>query len=119
MSRQRDAELDRLRAAREAARQRQQAAWEAQQAAWERRSSARAVMNRAYEAKQAAYADQQAAWEAYMSIKLTNGPRIDSLSLKFASHASGSRVPSQLFRRLRVSLLVRSRHFILPGQSTN
>ena len=80
MSRQRDAELDRLRAAREAARQRQQAAWEAQQAAWERRSSARAVMNRAYEAKQAAYADQQAAWEAYMSIKLTNGPRIDSLN---------------------------------------
>lgn len=69
MSRQRDAELDRLRAA-----------WEAQQAAWERRSSARAVMNRAYEAKQAAYADQQAAWEAYMSIKLTNGPRIDSLN---------------------------------------
>lgn len=80
MSRQRDAELDRLRAVREAARQRQQAAWEAQQAAWERRSSARAVMNRAWEAKQAAYADQQAAWEAYMSIKLTNGPRIEILN---------------------------------------
>lgn len=80
MSRQRDAELDRLKVVRESARQRQQAAWEAQQAAWERRSSARAVMNRAWEAKQAAYADQQAAWEAYMSIKLTNGPRIESLS---------------------------------------
>lgn len=80
MSRQRDAELDRLRSAREAARQRQQAAWQAQQAAWERRSSARAVMNRAYEVKQAAYADQQAAWEAYVSIKQTNGPRIDNLN---------------------------------------
>lgn len=80
MSRQRDAELDRLRSARESARQQQQAAWEAQQAAWERRSSARAVMNRAYETKQAAYADQQAAWEAYMSVKRANGPRIDSLN---------------------------------------
>lgn len=74
MSRQRDAELDRLKVVRESARQRQQAAWEAQQAAWERRSLARAVMNRAWEAKQAAYADQQAAWEAYMSIKLTKRP---------------------------------------------
>ena len=80
MSRQRDAELDRLKSARESARQRQQAAWEAQQAAWERRSLARAVMNRAWETKQAAYADQQAAWEAYMSIKLTNGPRIEILN---------------------------------------
>ena len=80
MSRQRDAELDRLKSARESARQRQQAAWQAQQAAWEHRSSARAVMNRAYEVKQAAYADQQVAWEAYVSIKQTNGPRIDSLN---------------------------------------
>lgn len=61
MSRQRDAELDRLKSARESARQRQQAAWEAQQAAWQ---------------------DQQAAWEAYMSIKLTNGPLIDNLSAR-------------------------------------
>lgn len=52
MSRQRDAELDRLRSARESAHQRQQAAWQAQQVAWEHRSSARAVMNRAYEVKQ-------------------------------------------------------------------
>ena len=80
MSRQRDAELDRLKLARESARQRQQAAWQAQQAAWERRSSARAVMNRAYESKQVAYADQQAAWEAYTSVKRANGPRIDSLN---------------------------------------
>ena len=80
MSRQRDTELDRLRSARESARQRQQAAWQAQQVAWEHRSSARAVMNRAYEVKQAAYADQQAAWEAYMSVKRANSPRIDSLN---------------------------------------
>lgn len=80
MSRQRDAELDRLKLARESARQRQQAAWQAQQAAWERRSSARAAMNRAYETKQTTYADQQAAWEAYMSVKRANGPRIDSLN---------------------------------------
>ena len=80
MSRQRDAELDRLKSARESARQRQQAAWQAQQTAWERRSSARAIMNRAYEAKQAAYADQQAAWETYTSVKRANGPRIDSLN---------------------------------------
>lgn len=80
MSRQRDAELDRLKLARESAGQRQQAAWQAQQAAWERRSSARAVMNRAYESKQVAYADQQAAWEAYMSVKRANSPRIDSLN---------------------------------------
>lgn len=73
MSRQRDAELDRLKSARESAYQRKQAAWE-------RRSSARAAMNRAYESKQAAYADQQAAWEAYMSVKRANGPRIDSLN---------------------------------------
>ena len=45
MSRQRDAELDRLKSARESARQR-----------------------------------QQAAWQAYVSIKQTNGPRIDSLN---------------------------------------
>lgn len=80
MSRQRDAELDRLKLARESARQRQQAAWQAQQAAWERRSSARAAMNRAYETKQTTYADQQAAREAYMSVKRANGPRIDSLN---------------------------------------
>lgn len=80
MSRQRDAELDRLWSARESARLRSQAAWEAQQAAWERRSLTRAVMNSAHEAKQAAYADQQAAWETYMDIRRTNGPRIDSLN---------------------------------------
>ena len=80
MSRQRDAELDRLRSARESAYQQKQAAWQDQQAAWERRSSARAVMNRAYEAKQAAWQDQQAAWEAYMSVKRTNGPRIEILN---------------------------------------
>lgn len=59
MSRQRDAELDRLRSARESAHQRQQAVWQAQQVA---------------------YADQQAAWETYASVKRASGPRIDSLN---------------------------------------
>lgn len=69
------------------------AAWEAQQAAWERRSSARAVMNRAYEAK-------QAAWEAYMSIKLTNGPRIDSLNARSQALAAERR---QLVSEIRAA----------------
>ena len=75
-----DAELYRLRSARDAAKQRQQTAWQAQQSAYERRSSANAIMNQAYEAQQTAYANQQAAWDAYMSVKQANGPRIDSLN---------------------------------------
>lgn len=75
-----DAELYRLRSARDAAKQRQQTAWQAQQSAYERRSSANAIMNQAYEAQQTAYANQQAAWDAYMSVKRANGPRIDSLN---------------------------------------
>ena len=75
-----DAELYRLRSARDAAKQRQQTAWQAQQTAWEKLSSARDEMNHAYEAQQTAYANQQAAWDAYMSVKQANGPRIDSLN---------------------------------------
>ena len=75
-----DAELYRLRSARDAAKQRQQTAWQTQQSAYERRSSAHAIMNQAYEAQQTAYANQQAAWDAYMSVKRANGPRIDSLN---------------------------------------
>lgn len=75
-----DAELYRLRSARDAAKQRQQTAWQTQQSAYERRSSANAIMNQAYEAQQTAYANQQAAWDAYMSVKRANGPRIDSLN---------------------------------------
>jgi len=75
-----DAELYRLRSARDAAKQRQQTAWQTQQSAYERRSSANAIMNQAYEAQQTAYANQQAAWDAYMSVKQANGPRIDSLN---------------------------------------
>ena len=75
-----DAELYRLRSARDAAKQQQQTAWQAQQTAWEKLSSARDEMNRAYEAQQTAYANQQAAWDAYMSVKQANGPRIDSLN---------------------------------------
>ena len=75
-----DAELYRLRSARDAAKQRQQTAWQTQQSAYERRSSANAIMNQAYEAQQTAYANQQAAWDTYMSVKQANGPRIDSLN---------------------------------------
>ena len=75
-----DAELYRLRSARDAAKQQQQTAWQAQQTAWEKLSSARDEMNHAYEAQQTAYANQQAAWDAYMSVKQANGPRIDSLN---------------------------------------
>lgn len=75
-----DAELYRLRSARDATKQRQQTAWQTQQSAYERRSSANAIMNQAYETQQTAYANQQAAWDAYMSVKQANGPRIDSLN---------------------------------------
>jgi|GEM_PF-2765957 hypothetical protein cdivTM_02561 len=75
-----DAELYRLRSARDTAKQRQQTAWQTQQSAYERRSSANAIMNQAYEAQQTAYANQQAAWDAYMSVKQANGPRIDWLN---------------------------------------
>ena len=75
-----DAKLYRLRSARDTAKQRQQTAWQTQQSAYEYRSSANATMNQAYEAQQTAYANQQTAWDAYMSVKRSNGPRIDSLN---------------------------------------
>ncbi len=50
-------------------------------------------MNRAYEAK-------QAAWEAYMSIKLTNGPRIDSLNARSQALAAERR---QLVSEIRAA----------------
>lgn len=86
MSRQRDAELDRLWSARESARQRQQAAWEAQQAA---------------------YADQQAAWETYMDIRRTNGPRIDSLNAQQerADQGHAYKAESQTFAAERRQLV--------------
>lgn len=144
-----DAELYRLRSARDAAKQRQQTAWQAQQSAYERRSSANAIMNQAYEAQQTAYANQQAAWDAYMSVKQANGPRIDSLnsqqerayhnmvsafesassayyardgaslSLKFALLVNSLRLSGQLFKGLKASILKLDRNFYLPKQSTN
>ena len=76
----RDAELDRLKAAQDAAFQRKQNAYQAQQTAWEKLSSARDEMNRAYEAKQRAYYTQDQAWQYYQSLKSHNGPRIDWLN---------------------------------------
>lgn len=75
-----DAELDRLKTAQEAAFQRKQDAYQAQQRAWERRSSARDVMNRAFETKQRAYAEQDRTWQYYQSVRNANGSRIDSLN---------------------------------------
>ena len=75
-----DAELDRLKLARDRAFQRKQDAYQSQQRAWEKRSSARDAMNRAHEAKQRAYAEQDRAWRQYQSVRNANGPRIDSLN---------------------------------------
>lgn len=76
----RDAELDRLKAAQDAAFARQQSTYQAQQRAWEQRSAARDQMNYAYEAKDRAYKAQQASWEHYQSVRASNGPRIDYIS---------------------------------------
>ncbi len=75
-----DTELDRLKAAQDAAFQRKQDAYEAQQRAWEKRSSARDAMNRAHEAKQRAYDEQNRTWQQCQSIRNSLGPRIDSLN---------------------------------------
>ena len=75
-----DAELDRLKAAQDAAFQRKQNAYQAQQSAWDDRSCARDAMNRAYEAKQRAYTEQDRTWQYYQSVRSSNGPRIDSLN---------------------------------------
>jgi hypothetical protein len=75
-----DAELDHLKAAQDAAFQRKQNAYQAQQSAWDDRSCARDAMNRAYEAKQRAYTEQDRTWQYYQSVRNSNGPRIDSLN---------------------------------------
>lgn len=76
----RDAELDRLKTAQDAAFQRKQDAYKVQQSAWERRSSARDTLNRAHEAKQRAYQEQDRTWQYYQGVRSSNGPRIDSLN---------------------------------------
>lgn len=75
-----DAELDRLKTARDSAFERKQAAWQAQDQAWKRRSSARDGLARTREDKQRAYEVQQAAWEYLQSVRNRNGPRIDQLN---------------------------------------
>ena len=76
----RDAELDRLKTAQDAAFERKQTAYATQQRAWERRVSAGNSMNRAYEAKQRAYAEQDRTWNYLQSVRSANGPRIESLN---------------------------------------
>jgi hypothetical protein len=72
-----DAELERLGAARDQAFQRKQDAYQAQDRAWERRSSARDAMNRAYENKQHAYETQQASWNELQRLRDRYGPKIE------------------------------------------
>lgn len=75
-----DAELDRLKTAQDLAFQRKQDAYQVQQRAWDRRSATRDVMNNAHEAKQRAYAEQDRTWQHYLSVRGSNGPRIESLN---------------------------------------
>lgn len=76
----RDAELDRLKAAQDAAFQLKQAAYLKMQQAWDRRSRARDELNRAHEAKQRAYAELDRTWQRLQMVRDTNGPRIESLN---------------------------------------
>ena len=76
----RDTQLDRLKAAQQAAYERKQRAYEAQQSAWEDRRRAGDRQNRAYEAQQAAYDRQNAAWNRLQAVKSANGGRIESLN---------------------------------------
>lgn len=78
----RDQELDRLKAAQDAAFSRKQAAYQAQQRAWEDRRRAGDALNVAFQAKQGAYDAQQSAWTRYQSIRSANGPQIDSLKMQ-------------------------------------
>lgn len=75
-----DAELDRLKAAQDAAFQRKQRAYDAQDAAWKRRTAASDAMNRAFEEKQQAYDTQRDTWESAQRVREQNGPQIDKLN---------------------------------------
>lgn len=75
-----DAELDRLKAAHDAAFQRKQEAFQAQQDAWRRRSAARDEMNRAFECKRQVEEVLNRTWEHYQSVCNANGSRIDLIN---------------------------------------
>lgn len=76
----RDSELDRLIAAKDAAKRRHDEAFEQQQRAYAVRKDAGDAQSRAYERQDAAYKTQQRAWERLQSIRTMNGPRIDTLN---------------------------------------
>jgi len=76
----RDPELDRLKAAQDAAFQRKQAAYQAQDQAWQRRSAARDALDRAHQERQQAHDVMDAAWRDYQLVRQSNGPRIDALN---------------------------------------
>jgi hypothetical protein len=76
----RDAELDRLKDARDRAFQRKQMAYQAMDAAWKRRSAARERLDHAHAAKQSAYEVQDAAWQDLQRLRDRHGPRIEWLN---------------------------------------
>lgn len=81
----RDAELDRLEAAQEHARQRKQDTFRAQRDAWHKRMDARETMHRAYVAKQRASAQQDRTERSLANVRAANGPRIASLRAQQAT----------------------------------
>ncbi|WP_255788282.1 hypothetical protein [Mycobacteroides abscessus] len=74
-----DAELDRLKAAQDAAFHRKQEVYQAQQRAWDRRCHARQALNDAHEKKQRSYDAQDSSWQEYQQLCARDGPRIDQL----------------------------------------
>lgn len=104
----RDDELDRLKAAQDAAYAAKQSAWTDQddawkkcqdarekmsqayanrdaayatmQTAWQARRTAREALDQAFAAKQSAYEYQQSAWDQLQRVRDYNGPRIDHLN---------------------------------------
>lgn len=75
-----DAELDRLKSAQDAAFQCKQSAYDAQNTAWNRRVNANTTMCHAYDEKQRVYAEQTDAWNNLQRIRDRNGPQIDRLN---------------------------------------
>lgn len=80
MAQQRDAELESLGSAQEAAFKHRNEAYDAMQRAWDRRSSTRDAMNKAFDVQQSAYDELNRAWQRLQSIRDANGPRIESLN---------------------------------------
>lgn len=75
-----DAELEGLKLAQDAAFRNKQSAYETQQSAWERRRAAAEAMNAAYAEQDRAYNAQQSSWESLQRLRDSYGPRIEQLN---------------------------------------